>query len=89
MYLNTNTSDEIDGDMDDMNDMDADIDMEASMGGMGDMQSMPEMFMNVSFEELFHVDKGMLGQLKGTLSTETKMSGVSMKTTTNVTIIRK
>jgi len=62
------------------------------MGGMGDMssmQSMPEMFMNGSFEALFHVNKGMLGQLKGTLSTETKMSGLSMKTTTDVTVTRK
>ena len=45
--------------------------------------------MNGSFEALFHIEKGMLGQLKGTISTETKMSGVSMKTTTNVTILRK
>ena len=89
------------GDMDDMDDGDDDMDgMDMGgmgmggmdMGGMGDMssmQSMPEMFMNGSFEALFHVKKGMLGQIKGTLSTETKMSGLSMKTTTNMTMTRK
>ena len=89
------------GDMDDMSNMgNEDMNDNDDMGGMdmggigggmnmGSMQSAPEMFMNGSFESLFHVDKGMLGQLKGTLSTETKMSGVSMKTTTNVTVIRK
>ena len=89
------------GDMDDMSNMGGtDMDDDDDMGGMGmggmDMSSMgmggssvPEMFMNGSFESLFHVEKGMLGQLKGTLSTETKMSGLSMKTTTNVTVTRK
>ena len=100
--FNMNMGDMNDNDDNDDNDHMDSMDMGGmDMGGMGmgdmgmgdmdmnSMQSMPEMFMNGSFEALFHVDKGMLGQLNGTLSTETKMSGISMKTTTNVTIKRK
>ena len=48
--------------------------------------SIPEMFMNGSFKSLFHVNKGMLRQWKGALSTETKMSGLSMKATPDVIV---
>ena len=99
MNMNMGDMDDMDDGDDDMDSMDmGGMDMGGmgmsgmDMGGMGDMssmQSMPEMFMNGSFEALFHVNKGMLGQIKGTLSTETKMSGLSMKTTTNMTMNRK
>lgn len=56
------------------------------LGGMGAMGGAPEMSMNGDFEAVFLVAKGMLSSMKGSMTSEVKMSGVSMKTRTDMTL---
>jgi len=55
----------------------------ADMGGMG---GAPQMVLNGNFEAIFLVAKGMLGSMKGALTTEMKMNGVSINTRTEMTL---
>ena len=62
------------------------------MGGMGDLSGMgamggaPEMAINGDFQAVFLVAKGMLKSMKGNLTSQVKMSGVSMTTRTDMTL---
>ena len=58
-----------------------------SMGKMKmDMGGAPEMAINGDFQAVFLVAKGMLQSMKGNLTSQVKMSGVSMTTRTDMTL---
>ena len=56
------------------------------LGGMGAMGGAPEMAINGDFQAVFLVAKGMLQSMKGNLTSQVKMSGVSMTTRTDMTL---
>ena len=82
-----NSGDRIGGNMGDMGGFGGMGGMDGmSMGDISGGMSTPQMFMNGSFESKFQVEKGMLHQIEGFLSTETKMNGISLKTTNKLTM---